>query len=155
MTAAEILPALEAIGVHLVLSSMGTLEAEVPDPTPPEVDRLLIEVRANRPAIIAALSSPPRVPCLDCRTALAEGVLLCCACLERRRGPGRLLRFDPDRRRRTAAALATARCSSCGGSWWGVNARGDAWCEPCRRRLANEPKADQAGTVEIDTGGSR
>jgi hypothetical protein len=49
---------------------------------------------------------------------------------------GRLLPFDPERHGRTAARLATARCSTCGFGFWRVSARGDASCYACELRAA-------------------
>jgi hypothetical protein len=67
------------------------LDSEIP-PTPPP----------SKPSEPTPETSPS-YPCLDCKTELEEGVLLCSACLERRRGPGRLLRFDLDHRPQVAA----------------------------------------------------
>jgi hypothetical protein len=80
--------------------------------------------------------NPSAFLCLDCGIGLEEGVLLCPGCHERRREPGRLLQFDPERQRRTGASLASSRCSTCGWSWWGVPASGDAWCLACLELVA-------------------
>lgn len=47
--------------------------------------------------------------------------------------PGHLLRFDPDRRRRTLARLAGYPCPDCQTIAWHVNGRGDATCQTCAR----------------------
>ena len=41
-------------------------------------------------------------------------------------------------RDRVCKDLATKRCGTCGGSWWGVNWRGDSWSEPSRRNRVTE-----------------
>jgi RNA polymerase subunit RPABC4/transcription elongation factor Spt4 len=78
-----------------------------------------------------AAPAPGASPCLDCGRELVEESLLCPACRGSRQESGRLLRFDPDRRARTAGRLASTRCGSCGWSWWSVSPRGDAHCLAC------------------------
>lgn len=49
---------------------------------------------------------------------------------------GRVLRFDPARRRRTEQRLTGRPCATCGSVAWTVTARGDAYCGPCASRPA-------------------
>ena len=70
-------------------------------------------------------------PCLDCGQGADELTLFCPPCWDRRRERGRLLAFDPDRRRRAEARLLGRVCSACGGSSWTLNDRGDSWCATC------------------------
>lgn len=73
--------------------------------------------------------------CYRCGGRLsAETDLLCCACYAARREPGRVLAFDPDRRRRTALRLAGHRCRDCHTADWHTTARGDATCQTCALR---------------------
>ncbi len=146
MTPAALIPALEAAGVRLFLTDAGGMGADVPDPAPDEVAALLEEVRRHRDEILRLLA-PPCTSCGD-PVAGAEAVL-CQTCLEARLAR-RLLPFDPDRRRRTEAALATRTCSACGWSWWQVDHRGDSHCVVCRELEAG--RAPRCGTCQRTDG---
>lgn len=75
-------------------------------------------------------TAPPA--CTSCGATVADPQdVLCAACYQARRGPGRVLAFDPDRRRRTEARLAGRACGTCGATSWRVNGRGDATCRGC------------------------
>jgi ribosomal protein L37AE/L43A len=162
VTAAEILPALEAAGVHLVLTSMGTLEAEVPDPTPPEVDHLLDEARRHRGEVLSLLANrrvDPAFPCLDCGTQLEEGVLLCPGCLEERHERRKVLTFYVRRRHPTAplpTRPAREPCPSCQGTDWRLVSAGlwlcrcGAYWSPARQ--AEKPGAGTAPAPGIESG---
>lgn len=84
--------------------------------------------------------------CTSCGSPLSDpGDVLCGGCFASRRGPGRLLTFDPRRRFRTFARLSGHPCGDCGAIDWHVNPRGDATCRTCARQ--------RAATTEPWTGG--
>jgi hypothetical protein len=91
------------------LSDLGLPVRLAPDGTlrlPREAERrpdLLADLRAHRAEVIAALSP-------------AVGA--------------RVLSFE-ERRRRAEVRLAERSCSTCGFSWWRIDARGDADCYAC------------------------
>lgn len=129
-TPATILAAATQAGVNLSVRA-GTVYAAPPGRLPAE---LVDEIRAHKEELVAALALPT---CPSCGTPVADPQdVLCQPCYLSRRALGRVLSFDPDRRRRTGARLAGRRCETCGGSWWRIDARGDAECEACRRSRA-------------------
>lgn len=74
--------------------------------------------------------------CTSCSASVDDpGDILCRACYASRRGPGRVLVFDPERRRRSGAHLARRTCTSCGATDWRVTPRGDATCRRCTGSL--------------------
>ena len=90
--------------------------------------------------------------CTSCGVVLfLEQDLLCPACYAARRGPGRLLPFDPGRRPRALARLAGRPCPDCLTVAWRVNVRGDATCQTCARGRADST-AD--GTNGVPPGGA-
>jgi len=130
VNASEIVNAASAVGVRLLVRD-GKILAEPAGIIP---EGLKAEIRERKSDLLDALRP---VPCYRCGTPVAGAQdLLCQPCYQSRRGTGRVLPFDPGRRRRTEARLAGARCQTCGGSWWRVHPNGDAECEPCRRGRA-------------------
>jgi len=128
MTAAEILSEASRAGVLLSVQT-GKVLASPPGRLPAD---LVAEIRAHKPELIAALASPL---CTSCQSPLfIESDILCPACYQARRAPGRVLPFDPARRTRTLARLAGYPCPDCQTVAWHVNARGDATCQTCARR---------------------
>jgi len=103
-----------------------------------------------------APEAPPATPptgleapaCYRCGSPLADpgGDLLCASCYASRRGPGRVLAFDPRRRLRAIARLSGRPCEDCGAIDWHVTPRGDSACRPCAR-------ARGAATTEPGTDG--
>lgn len=87
-------------------------------------------IRAKRREVLTLLECSPLCPACGAPVDDPEAVI-CGACYQARRGPGRVLAFDPDRRRRTEARLAGRACGTCAGAAWRVNARGDATCGRC------------------------
>ena len=82
--------------------------------------------------------------CTRCGSSLADpgGDLLCPGCFASRRGPGRVLTFDPRRRLRSIARLSGRPCGDCGAIDWYVSPRGDSVCRPCaraRRAVTTDP----------------
>lgn len=148
MTGAEALLRLEDLGARIELAPDGSIRAELPEPEPAAMPLFIAELRAHRDDAIrflrarGAASAPwGNAPgCYRCDAPLdAAADLLCSTCYAARRGPGRVLPFDPEhRRRRTAARLADRHCSGCDQVDWEVNARGDAYCRTCAAALREE-----------------
>ncbi len=96
--------------------------------------------------VIGGEAASPAPPCPACGSPVARSEdLLCDTCYSARRGPGRVLRFDPDRRSRTLARLAGRPCAACGAVAWRVNARGDATCGRCFPDSSSTPARPLAG----------
>jgi hypothetical protein len=119
MTGVEILHRAQEAGLSLRVDGDRVLARPAAALSPD----LAAAIRANRPAVIVALTG------------------------------GKVLTFDPGRRRRVAASLTWVRCASCGGVDWHVNARGDSWCRACQRLLALETDQSTAPPVGIERGG--
>lgn len=130
-TPATILAAASQAGVNLSVRA-GTVYAAPPG----RLSAALVdEIRAHKAELVDLLAVS--LACTSCGAPVADPQdVLCQPCYLARRAPGRVLSFDPDRRRRTEARLAGRRCETCGGSWWRIDARGDAECEACRRSRA-------------------
>ena len=140
MTAAEILSEASRAGVLLTVQA-GKVLASPPGRLPAD---LVAEIRAHKPELVAALASPT---CTACNAPLfIETDVLCPTCYQARRGPGRVLPFDPGRRARTLDRLAGHPCPDCQTVAWHVNAGGDATCQTCARR--------RAATTDSGTGGA-
>ena len=93
------------------------------DPVPDAVS-LAVRLLARQAGVLPA--------CTSCGTSVDDpGDILCRGCYASRRGPARVLVFEPARRRRTERFLAGRACGSCGASSWGVTSRGDAACLRC------------------------
>lgn len=90
--------------------------------------------------------------CTVCGSPLSDpGNLLCGGCYASRRGPGRVLTFDPARRLRSIARLSARPCGSCGRVDWHVNPRGDATCRTC---AGGRTVSTGTGTDTIPGGGA-
>jgi len=149
VTGAEVLLRLEDLGARFALAADGTIRAELPDPEPAAVPLFLAELKARREEAIrflqarrsASPESGAHRSCCCCEAPLdVETDLLCPKCFSARRGPGRVLPFDPEhRRRRTIARLAERRCGHCGTTNWLVTERGDAVCQTCASARREEP----------------
>jgi uncharacterized Zn finger protein (UPF0148 family) len=104
----------------------------------------LARLRQLRAGATADPEPPPL--CTSCNSPLfIESDILCPACYQARRAPGRVLPFDPARRTRTLARLAGYPCPDCETVAWHVNARGDATCQTCARRRAATTDAGTDG----------
>lgn len=118
------------MGVHQRISDAPGLPEGASPVHHPASDALDLAVR-----LLARQGAAPIQPlpaCTACGSPVDDpGDALCGACYAARRGPGRVLTFDPDRRRRTLARLAGRPCGTCGAVAWRVNARGDATCRGC------------------------
>jgi len=92
--------------------------------------------------------------CYRCGYPLADpgGDLLCGRCYSSRRGPGRVLTFDPRRRLRSIARLSGRPCGDCGSIDWYVSPRGDSACKPCAR--ARGAVTTEPGTNGVLGGGA-
>ncbi len=92
--------------------------------------------------------------CTSCGSRLfIETDLLCPACYQARRSPGRVIPFDPARRVRAEARLATRQCHDCGGSWWRLHQNGDSECESCWRTRAVTTEARMTDGAPAAGGG--
>lgn len=110
MTGAEALARLEGIGARIVL--LPDEKIDITAPAGPETETLLDELARHKAEAVAVLLDPRRVVRLD---------------------EAEILRRRVSRGDRTLRELATRTCGTCGGSWWGVSSRGDAWCVACWR----------------------
>lgn len=135
MTPSAILSTAAQAGVVLSVRA-GTVYAAPPGRLSPA---LVDEIRAHKSGLVDLLTAPPA--CTSCASPIADpNDVLCQACYLARRGPGRVLRFDPDRRRRTVRRLVDRACRDCHTTSWHVTPRGDAICQTCdRKRVVGTP----------------
>lgn len=143
------------IGAHQRISDASNPPRERITPHHPASDAVSLALR-----VIGGEAASPAPLCPACGTPVADPQdVLCAACYQARRGPGRVLAFDPDRRRRALARLAGRPCGTCGAVAWRVNARGDATCRGCfpdssSTRSGSVPDAPSApGLAGPDRGG--
>jgi hypothetical protein len=107
VTGRQILAAFEAIGATVRLTPAGVVDVDAP--AVPELERLVAEVKANRPDVVAELKRHAAPLVFD---------------------PERLRRLE-ERRQRRLASLAERYCPACGLSFWRVSSRGDTSCYGC------------------------
>ncbi len=115
------------MGAHQRISDAFDPPRERITPHHPASDAVTLALR-----VIGGEAASPAPLCPACGAPVDDPeAVLCGACYAARRGPGRVLAFDPDRRRRTEARLAGRACGTCGATSWRVNGRGDATCRGC------------------------
>lgn len=118
------------IGAHQRISDAFDPPRERITPHHPPSDAVALALR-----VLGGGDGPPAPLCPPCGAPVDDpGDVLCGACYTARRAPGRLLRFDPERRRRAEERLSGRACGSCGATDWHVSGRGDAFCVPCERK---------------------
>jgi len=115
------------IGAHQRISDAFGPPSERITPHHPASDAVALALR-----VIGEGDGSPAPRCTSCGAPVDDPeAVLCARCYAARRSHGRVLPFDPDRRRRTEARLAGRACGTCGAVAWRVNARGDATCRGC------------------------
>jgi hypothetical protein len=144
VTGPEALTVLENLGVTFRPAPDGRLLAKLPGRLPEDARVLLDDVRRDRDEALRLLLARSHL-CVDCRAEVGPTLILCASCYEARTERRKIIPFDPERRKSAVLRAYFSKCSSCGRSWWGFNARGDAWCIWCwrdaRKNLVTLPRA--------------
>jgi hypothetical protein len=129
------------IGAHQRISDAFGPPSERITPHHPASDAVALALR-----VIGEGDGSPAPRCTSCGAPVDDPeAVLCGSCYQARRSHGRVLPFDPDRRRRTEARLAGRPCGTCGATSWRVNGRGDAACRGCFPESSSSPARPLAG----------